>query len=149
MEGICGANCEECPSFKKTCEGCKETNGCPFGKKCWIASYIEIGGKENFDQFKKTVIEEFNSLKIEGLPEITELYILNGAFINQEYTLPNGEKSKFLREDESYLGNQVECIFNEKDNKKYFGLAANMNFLLVSEYKENGANPELIIYKKR
>ncbi len=149
MEGICGAHCEDCPSYKKTCEGCRETNGCPFGKKCWIANYIEIDGKESFEQFKNTIIEEFNTLKVEGLPEIKELYILNGSFINQEVPLPNGEKVKLLKEDESYLGNQVECIFNEEGNKKYFGLAANMNFLLVSEYSEDGENPEIIIYKKR
>ena len=149
MEGICGAHCADCPSYKKTCEGCRETSGCPFGKKCWIANYIEIDGKESFEQFKNKIIEEFNTLKVEGLPEIKELYILNGSFINQEVPLPNGEKVKLLKEDESYLGNQVECIFNEEGNKKYFGLAANMNFLLVSEYSEDGENPEIIIYKKR
>ena len=26
---------------------------------------------------------------------------------------------------------------------------ANMNFIIISEYGENGENPELIIYKKR
>ena len=41
MIAICGANCEECLLFKeRKCKGCKETNGCPFGKKCWIAKYI-------------------------------------------------------------------------------------------------------------
>ena len=54
MESICGANCEECVLFKNSkCKGCKETNGCPFGKKCWIAKYIEVGGKDNFEQLKK------------------------------------------------------------------------------------------------
>ena len=54
MESICGANCEECNLFKNSkCQGCKETKGCPFGKKCWIAKYIEIGGKHSFEYIKK------------------------------------------------------------------------------------------------
>ena len=30
-----------------------------------------------------------------------------------------------------------------------FGIAANMDFLLVRTYEENGENPELVMYKKR
>ena len=30
-----------------------------------------------------------------------------------------------------------------------FGLVANMDFLLVCTYEENGENPELVLYKKR
>ena len=49
MESICGANCNDCELLKnKKCQGCKNTNGCPFGKKCFIAKYIEIGDKESF-----------------------------------------------------------------------------------------------------
>ena len=150
MESICGANCEECELYiNKKCEGCQATNGCPFGKKCWIAKYYEIGGKESFAEFKKQIIEEFNSLNIEGMPTITELYALNGAYVNMEYPLPNGTKVKFLNDNETYLGTQVECEFNDGDTKKCFGLLANPTFLLVCEYGENGSNPELIIYKKR
>ena len=150
MESICGANCEECELYKnKKCEGCQATNGCPFGKKCWIAKYYEIGGKETFAEFKKQIIEEFNSLNIDGMPKITELYALNGAYVNMEYPLPNGTKVKFLNDNETYLGTQVECEFNDGDIKKCFGLLANPTFLLVCEYGENGSNPELIIYKKR
>ena len=148
MEGICGANCSECALYKE-CKGCKNTNGCPFGKKCFIAKYIEIGGMESFEELKKQFIQEFNSLEIDGMPKIEELYPLHGSFINLEYELPNGEKVKFLNDDESYLGNQVECIFNDDDVKKCFGLVANMSFLLVCEYEENGGNPEVLLYKKR
>ena len=44
-----------------------------------------------------------------------------------------------------FSGNSI----NDKEKKKCYGLLANMDFLLVSEYEENGTNPELIIYKKR
>ena len=149
METVCGANCEECELLKnKKCEGCKNTNGCPFGKKCWIAKYIEVGGKENFSIFKKQIIEEFNLLNIEGMPKIKELYPLHGSFVNLEYLLPNGIKAKFLNDNEAYLGNQVECEFND-EKKQCFGLIANTNFLLVCEYEANGNNPEIIIYKRR
>lgn len=150
MKGICGANCEECAYYKdKKCEGCEATKGCPFGKKCFIANYISIGGKEKFEILKKQIIDEFNSLKIDGMPKVEELYPLNGSFVNMEYTLPNNKKVKFIHDDDIYLGNQLECEFNDNDCKKCFGLVANMNFLIVCEYEENGENPELIIYKRR
>ena len=149
MEAICGANCEECELFNKKCKGCKNTNGCPFGKKCWIANYIEIGNKDSFKELKNILIDEFNSLKIDGMPKINELYPLHGSFINLEYQLPNGMNVKFLNDDESYLGNQVECEFNNDEIKKCFGLVANMHFLLVCEYGENGTNPEIVVFKRR
>ena len=150
MEAICGANCEECEIFKNNkCKGCKNTNGCPFGNKCWIAKYIEIGDNNSFNLLKKELIDEFNALNIEGMPKIDELYPLHGEYVNLEYTLPNGEKIKLLNDNDSYLGTQVECLFNDDDIKKCFGLLANMNFLIVCEYGENGSNPELLIYKKR
>ena len=150
MKSICGANCEDCDLFKcKKCEGCKNTNGCPFGKKCWIAKYIEVGGIDSFKKLKVQLIDDFNSLEIEGMSKINELYPLHGEYVNLEYRLPNGIKVKFLNDDEAYLGNQVECIFNDNETKKCFGLVANMNFLLVCEYGENAINPELLLYKKR
>ena len=150
MESICGAKCEKCELYKnRKCKGCKETNSCPFGKKCWIANYIEVGGKESFESIKNDLINEFNSLNIDGMPKIKELYPLHGEFINMEYPLPNGEYAKILKDNEAYLGNQVDCLFNDEEIKKYFGILANMSFLLVCEYEENGINPEIIIYKKR
>ena len=150
MIGICGADCSECELFKsKNCQGCKNTNGCPFGKKCWIAKYIEVGGLESFAEQKELLLKEINSLGIEGMPIIKELYPLHGAFVNLEYPLPNREKIKFLNDEEAYLGNQIECEFNDEEIKKNYGVVANMNFILVVEYENNGDNPEIIIYKKR
>lgn len=83
------------------------------------------------------------------MPKLEELYPLHGEFVNIKYPLPNGEQIKLLNDNEAYLGNQVECILNDEDMKKYFGILANMNFLLICEYGENESNPEIIIYKKR
>ena len=150
MEGICKADCSQCELFEnKKCQGCKKTNGCPFSKKCWIAKYIEVGGYDSFMELKKKLLEEFNSLKVDGMPKVEELYPLHGSYVNLEYILPNGEKVKFLNDNEAYLGMQLECLFNDGDIKRCFGILANMNFLLVCEYGEEGSNPELIIYKKR
>lgn len=150
MDSYCGAICNGCErNVNKQCKGCKKTNGCPFGKKCWIASYIEIGGKKNFDLLKKEIMEEFNSLNIDGMPKVKELYALHGSFVNLEYQLPNNTKVKLLSDDELYLGNQLECEFNDEEIKKCYGIVANMNFILVCSYEEEGKNPEIIIYKKR
>jgi hypothetical protein len=150
MESICGADCNNCGYGKaNNCKGCKETNGCPFGKQCFIAKYILTGGKENYELFKNQLISEINELNIPGMPKIEDLNALNGAFVNLNYPLPNGKEIQFLEDDEIYLGNQVESEFNDGEIIKCFGIVANMNFILVSEYGENGADPEIVIYKKR
>ena len=108
--------------------------------------YTELGGEEKFDEFKKQLMKEFNDLHIEGMPEVTELSALIGGYVNLEYTLPNGQKVKYLDDGATYLGYQLESEFG---GGRCFGLVANMDFLLVCTYEENGENPELVIYKKR
>jgi hypothetical protein len=149
MESFCGAKCSECELYNNKCKGCINTNGCPFGKKCWIANYVDIGGLDNYELFKKELIDEINNLSVDGMSKIDNLFPLHGDFVNLEYLLPNGNNIKFLKDDEIYLGNQVECIFNDNDIKRCYGIVANTNFILVAEYGEDGTNPELIIYKKR
>ncbi len=150
MESICGADCSNCGYGKNNnCKGCKRTNGCPFGKQCFIAKYILTGGKESFEQFKNQLIEEINELNIPGMPKIKELFALNGSFVNLSYKLPNGKETLFLENNETYLGNQVESEFNDGEIIRCFGIVANMDFILVSEYGPNGVDPELIMYKKR
>ena len=80
------------------------------------------------------------------MPEVKSLNALVGNFINLEYRLPNGKLVKFLDDRATYLGTQLESEFGEG---RCFGLAANMDFLLVCNYDENGENPELLVYKKR
>ena len=107
--------------------------------------YTEIGGKEKLEEFKRQLIDELNTLlNIEGLPKVEKLNVLPGEFVNMEYTLPNGEKVKFLDDKKTYLGSQLESDFGI-----CFGIVANMDFLLICSYEENGENPELVIYKKR
>ena len=108
--------------------------------------YSALGGEEGFAQFKAKLMEEFNALKVEGLPKVESLNVLAGSFINLEYRLPNGTTAKFLDDNATYLGNQYPCLFG---GRRCFGIAANMDFLLVCTYEENGENPELVLYQKR
>ena len=136
----------------------KETNGDFNEEYCkWCYSdgdytldfwkqYIKIGGIEKFDEFKKQLIDEFNVLlEIEGLPKVEKLNVLSGSFINLEYRLSNGNKIKFLNDKASYLGSQLEL----EGLDRCIGIAANMEFLLISSYEADGKNPELVVYKKR
>ncbi len=99
--------------------------------------------------FKEHLVPEFNALHIEGMYEITELYALNGAYVNLAYPIPNGYELKLLDDNEIYLGTQVECEFNDGSFTKCFGLVAEMDFLLISEYGANCSESQLIVYKKR
>ena len=108
--------------------------------------HTNLNGAESFDVFKKQLIDEINALCIEGMPKVEKLNALVGGYINLEYRLPNGKAIKFLDDGATYLGNQLECEFDET---KCFGIAANMEFILVCTYEKDGANPELIVYKKR
>lgn len=107
--------------------------------------YEELGDNGAFEEFKKTLIEEINALNIEGMPKLTKLNALVGSYVNLEYTLPNGKNIKYLDDNATYLGNQLESLFGGR----CFGIVANMDFILICTYGENGESPELVIYKKR
>ena len=108
--------------------------------------YEELGGNGAFEEFKKLLIEEINALGIKGMPKLTRLNALVGSYINLEYRLPNGRTVKYLDDNATYLGNQLECEFG---GNRCFGIAANMDFILICSYEANGENPELVLYKKR
>ena len=135
---ICGADCATC-QWNSTCPGCSD-------EKCFIARYIKKDSKEAYEKFKQTVINEINTLGIPGMPKINELYALVGRYVNLEYPLPGGGTVKFLDDNSMYLGNQVEC---ELRKNRCYGMVACVDFLLVCEYGENGADPEIVLYKRR
>lgn len=146
-QSLCGANCAECPSVK-SCKGCTETNGAPHGKQCFIAHYVLTGGIKSYHAFKKCLIDEINALNIDGMDEVTELYPLVGNFVNLKYPLPSGNAVNFLKDDEIYLGAQVKNLFDDS-GKTCYGVIARENFILACEYGENGAKPELVLFKRR
>ena len=107
MKTICGIDCNGC-GFKANCKGCMETSGHPFGGECVAAECYKSGGENCFVAYKNRLIDEFNSLGIADMPTLTTLCQLCGAYVNLEYTLPNGEKIKLLDDAKIYLGYQLE-----------------------------------------
>ena len=108
--------------------------------------YEELSDDGEFEAFKKQLIEEINDLHVEGMPKLEKLNALVGRYVNLEYRLPGGSAVKFLDDQTTYLGNQLEPEFG---GDRCFGVLANMDFILVSTYGKDGADPELVLYKKR
>lgn len=108
--------------------------------------YEELGDNGQFDEFKKQLIAEINDLHIEGMPKLEKLNALVGSFVNLEYRLPSGMKVKFLDDNTTYLGNQLNSEFG---GDRCFGVLANMDFILICTYGKDCADPELVLYKKR
>ena len=106
----------------------------------------EFSDDGHFEAFKKQLIAEINDLSIEGMPRVEKLNALVGSYVNLAYPLPSGFSVKFLDDQTTYLGNQLESELGEG---RCFGVLANMDFILVSTYEAEGANPELVLYKKR
>ena len=108
--------------------------------------YDQLSDKGQFDAFKKQLIKEINALSIEGMPKVEVLNALVGKYVNLEYNLPNGTKVKFLDDQKTYLGTQLESEIVEG---LCFGVLASMDFILICTYEKEGSNPELVLYKKR
>ena len=108
--------------------------------------YEELGDGGQFEEFKKQLIEEINALHVEGMPRLDQLNALVGQYVNLAYRLPSGAEIKFLDDNTTYLGNQLE---SEIVPGLCFGVLANMDFILICTYEAEGKNPELVLYKKR
>ena len=138
MKTYCGQNCcEQCERLPE-CGGCERCQGYPFGGSC-IAER-----NKDFPLLKRRLIGEINALGIEGLA-VTDLNLLTGSFVNLSYSLANGSAVRFLKDDDIYLGNQIERAGSER----CYGVVANEAFILVCEYGCSGADPEIVLYKRR
>lgn len=144
MKSICGLDCCDKCERKAQCGGCAETEGRPFGGKCVAARCIKRGGTQAFEEFKEELIDEINSLKIKDL-KVKNLNLLNGFFVNLEYTLPGGQKVKLLKDSDVYLGNQTD----RPNSDRCYGIAADDKYLLVCEYGCMGSDPEIVAYIRR
>ena len=145
MGTICGANCDNC-GFKDKCAGCEKTCGSPFGGRCVAAECIKAKGKEKYGEFKQALLREVNRLLAScGYPEAAALTELPGFYVNLAFPLPGGDRVQFLEDKNVYLGTQVELAGEEK----CVGAVADEGFILLCSYGANGADPELLAYKKR
>ena len=129
--------CKSCGRFAE-CGGCEKCGGHPFGGSC-IAER-----NENFPELKQRLIEEINALEIDGL-RVDDLNLLTGAYVNLAYPLANGTTVRFLKDTDIYLGNQIE----RPGSERCYGVVADETFILVCEYGCNGAEPEIVLYKRR
>ena len=93
---------------------------------------------------KEKLINEFNQLGISDMPNVTELNELEGKFINLEFKLPSGQIIKIWDDNKIYYGNQLIKL----DGLRCYGLVADETHLLVCEYGENGAEAEIIVFKR-
>lgn len=108
--------------------------------------YEELSDDGQFEAFKKQLVEEINGLSIEGMPRVKTLNALVGRYVNLTYRLPGGMEVKFLDDNTTYLGTQLESGLG---GDRCFGVLANMDFILICTYGKDGADPELVLYKKR
>ncbi len=90
------------------------------------------------------LIEEFNKLGIEDMPQVTKLYGHKGEFVNVESLMPNGKKAKILDDSKMYYTAELPKLNSER----CYGLVTDKKQLVVFEYGKNGADSELIIWKK-
>lgn len=148
---ICGLDCAGC-SMKDSCRGCAATGGKPFGGACMVAACCTKRSDHKCGDFSRNVcllkqrlIAEFNELGIADMPAVTDLYALVGSFVNLEYLLPGGQAVKFWDDTRIYLGNQLPKIGTDR----CYGLTADENYLLVCEYGENGADAQIVVFKRR
>ena len=95
---------------------------------------------------KQQLIDEVNALGISDMPKIDNLFVLQGSFVNMEYSI-NGNSIKLLDDNASYWGNQVEKLGCE--GHRCFGIACDENHILVSEYGKDGADAQLVVFKRR
>ena len=102
----------------------------------------KIGVDEAADTDFDLTEEETNYLN----DYLESLNALVGRYVNLEYRLPNGAKVRFLDDQTTYLGNQLESEIVEG---LCYGVIANMDFIMICTYEQDGVNPELILYKKR
>ena len=81
---------------------------------------------------KQKFIEEVNALGIKDMPTIDNLFVLQGSLL--------------LDDNASYWGNQVE---KKGAEGRCYGIACDEHYILVSEYGKNGADAEIVVFKKR
>ena len=92
---------------------------------------------------KQQLIDEVNALGISDMPKIDNLFVLQGSMINMEYDV-NGNSVRFLDDQAIYWGNQVE-----KGDGRCYGIACDEHHIFVSEYGKDGADAEVVLYKRR
>ena len=95
-------------------------------------------------ELKDKLMAAFNDLGIPDMPSVTELYALKGSVINIAYTLPSGKTIEFWDDDKIYLGYQLP----KQDSDRRYGIVADEQYLMVSEYSGYGSDAEIVVFKR-
>lgn len=106
--------------------------------------YDELNDNGKFEKHKHELIKEINDLHIEGMPKVERLNALVGRYVNLEYKLPSGQFIKFLDDEKTYLGGQLDY-----NDNRLIGFIGDKDFILVSAYNKDGSDSEILLYKKR
>lgn len=106
----------------------------------------ELSDGGQFETFKRNLVDEINALSVPGMPKVEKLNALVGNYVNLAYPLPSGACVQFLDDRTTYLGTQLE---SENGDERCFGVLANADFILICTYGEGGADPELLLFKRR
>ena len=109
--------------------------------KRWLESDEELPHAAS--PLKQQLIDEVNALGISDMPKIDNLFVLQGSMINMEYDV-NGNSVRFLDDQAIYWGNQVE-----KGDGRCYGIACDEHHIFVSEYGKDGADAEVVLFKRR
>lgn len=146
---ICGADCTQC-ALHQTCRGCEATGGRPFGGRCVVAECCRGRGQKTCADCarctcRQKLMAECNALQLQDAPPVTELFALNGALVNLEYPLPGGQRVKFWKDQNIYLGTQVP----KAGSDRCYGFTADEEYLLVCEYGPGGAQPQIVALQRR
>ena len=94
---------------------------------------------------KHQLIEEINALRIKDMPEIKNLFVMQGSMINIEYDI-NGNPVKFLDDNATYWATQVE---KQDGSGRCYGVACDEHFLFVCEYGKDGIDAEVVVFRRR
>lgn len=138
---------------KRTCLECigkeeciaNETVDTTFERKCHFDKYANLA-QGNYEAFKRRALVRINKIMDdERLPFIEELSEYEGAFVNIEYTLPNGKKIKLLDDNDMYLAAQVE----NPELEICYGVVIDAGCIIIGSYDYEGSNAKLLLYRQR
>ena len=119
----------------------------------YVDEYNKNTGESlNREEYKNVLRQFYPSLKrwqlpagVNGLPEINNLFVLQGSYVNMEYEI-NGNKVKLLDDNTTYWCNQLERLDSPG---RCFGIACDEHHIFVSEYGKDGVDAEIVILKRR
>ena len=90
------------------------------------------------------LLEQINLLGIEGMPKVNKLYGHKGEFVNILCKLPNGKFDKILDDKKMYYTAELP----KPNSERCFGVVTDKVQLAIFEYSKDGADAELIIWKR-